>query len=278
MKRAVGYVRLSQKDKSLSKEEMETSLINQENEIKSYCQKKGYQLIEIYKEKYITGDSPNRPEFNRMRNDAYDRKFDVSVVRDMSRFTREGADKQEDLIIEFGVNKVEIESMSEDTSSELTRYLLGVVNKVIIIMGRMKTEQMRRGKKAIGRAYIKAPFGYKNLKGKKEYWVVTKDALIVKEVFRRKILKQSMQKIIGELGISEKQYCTIIKNRCYVGVKDGDSFKSIVHHKHYIKDSNKVVIDVQIEEYIGFHEPLISPSDWLLVHPEDKGNLLLSSL
>lgn len=267
-KRAVGYVRLSQKERKLSKDEIETSIINQENEIRNYCKLHKYDLIKIYREKYMTGDSPNRPSFNQMRDDAINREFDVIIVRSMSRFTREGADKQEDLLIEFTLNKVEVISMTEETGDELTRYMLGMVNKIIIIMGRIKTRQMRKGKKADGRAYIKAPYGYKNIKKKKTYWQINpKEAEIVKRIFNG-------EKYNDSLGISKKVYNKIRNNINYVGVNG----KSILCHNVYIRDSKKKIVDVQKEIYYGYHEPIISPQEWLKIHPEDKDNEFVSGL
>ena len=48
-----------------------------------------YEIYEEYVD-IISGGSPNKPEFNRMMNDASKRKFDMLLFFALDRFTREG--------------------------------------------------------------------------------------------------------------------------------------------------------------------------------------------
>jgi len=277
MRKAIGYARLSQKDRDLPQEELETSIINQENEIRQYCKKHEFKLIDIYREKYITGDDPDRPKFNELLEDVKNKKFDVLVVRSLSRITREGSEAQEDYILYFGYHGVEVVSMTEDTKNELTRFIYGFINRIPIILGRISTRQMREGKKALGMAYFRAPFGYKNLKKQKNYWKLTKESEVVLEVFDRKLAKEDFKKTISELKINVSLYYKILGNRNYVGVRLADgTFNSIISHNKYVKDSKKKIIDVIKDEYLGHHPALISPENWLRIHPGDKDNVMIN--
>lgn len=272
-----GYIRVSRKDRNTAKGEIETTIINATERIKSYFKKNNIELYEIYIDVNKSGDDPNRPEFHRMRDDAKKGLFNLLVVTKLSRLTRSGGESQANIIAYFAYHRVDIISLTEDISNELNREIIAFLNKLPIIIARIDTEGMREGKKSIGRAYIKSPFGYKNLKKKKEYWkVIYDESDIVKGVFEI-VLKGG--KFCSKLGISKRLFDKILNNQNYVGVKLSDgSYKSIISHKHYIKDSDKKVIDIQKEAYFGFHEPLISPQDWIRLHPDDKNDEIVNGL
>ncbi|MEK6883105.1 MAG: recombinase family protein, partial [Nanoarchaeota archaeon] len=76
--RAVGYIRVSQEErKKKNRDDLETSLQNQRKDIEDYCKNKDFELIEIYDDKYLSGDDPDRPELKRMQADMYASKFDI---------------------------------------------------------------------------------------------------------------------------------------------------------------------------------------------------------
>jgi DNA invertase Pin-like site-specific DNA recombinase len=57
--------------------------------LREYSHKMGYQISQEYVD-VISGGSPNRPEFNRMMQDASKRKFDLLLFFALDRLTREG--------------------------------------------------------------------------------------------------------------------------------------------------------------------------------------------
>ncbi len=65
---------------------------NQLLQLTQFCKSKEYLVVETYKET-ISGKEGNRPEFKRMLDDAYKRKFEAIVVWSLDRFTREGVGK-----------------------------------------------------------------------------------------------------------------------------------------------------------------------------------------
>ena len=60
--------------------------------LRDYCQKMEYEIYDEYVD-VISGVSPNRPEFNRMMQNASKRKFNMCLFFALDRFTREGTRK-----------------------------------------------------------------------------------------------------------------------------------------------------------------------------------------
>ncbi len=82
--RVSAYVRVSS-----TSEELENSLENQTRHYLQFIQSRpDWQLCEIYVDEGISGFYENRPGFQRMLEDARDRKFDLLLVKSISRFAR----------------------------------------------------------------------------------------------------------------------------------------------------------------------------------------------
>jgi DNA invertase Pin-like site-specific DNA recombinase len=71
----------------ISKESSDTE--NQLALLRDYCKKMEYEIIDEYVET-ISGGSASRPEFNRMMQDASQRRFDMLLFYALDRFSREG--------------------------------------------------------------------------------------------------------------------------------------------------------------------------------------------
>ena len=84
------YVRLSKEDRhKLNKEDDSESIINQRIMLLDYCTKNDIQVYDIYNDEDFSGSDRERPEFNRMINDAKNRKFDIVISKTQSRFARD---------------------------------------------------------------------------------------------------------------------------------------------------------------------------------------------
>ena len=84
MKRAAAYIRVS-----TDKSEQLASLANQREILRRFCADKGYELIRIYADEGVSGRSlKNRREFIALLNDSGRHIFDVIVLKDISRFSR----------------------------------------------------------------------------------------------------------------------------------------------------------------------------------------------
>jgi len=60
--------------------------------LRDYCQKMNYEIYDEYVD-IVSGGSANRPEFNRMMQDASKHKFSLCFFYALDRFTREGTRK-----------------------------------------------------------------------------------------------------------------------------------------------------------------------------------------
>jgi DNA invertase Pin-like site-specific DNA recombinase len=74
----------------ISKETSDST--NQLIVLREYCQRMGYEIYGEYIDT-ISGASTNKPEFNRMMQDASRRKYDMVLFYALDRFTREGTRK-----------------------------------------------------------------------------------------------------------------------------------------------------------------------------------------
>ena len=90
MKRVALYCRLSDEDKNkLNKSDDSESIQNQKNMLIEYSMKNGWEIYDIYSDDDFKGSDRNRPEFNRLLQDAEKGLFDIVLCKSQSRFTRE---------------------------------------------------------------------------------------------------------------------------------------------------------------------------------------------
>lgn len=73
------YLRVSTKDQTT---------MNQEIDLKKFCELKGFEIYEIYKDEGISGAKTTRPELDRMLQDMRQRRFDAIVVWKLDRLGR----------------------------------------------------------------------------------------------------------------------------------------------------------------------------------------------
>ena len=88
--RAAIYVRLSKEDRNkLNKGDDSESIINQQTMLLDYCKEHQLDVYDIYNDEDFSGSDRERPEFNRMIEDARERKFSVILCKTQSRFARD---------------------------------------------------------------------------------------------------------------------------------------------------------------------------------------------
>lgn len=106
-KRIGGYIRVS-----TEKQVMGYSIEGQITQIEQYCQFNGYELVDIYADRGISGKSMNRPELQRMLNDAKNGKLDCVMVYKTNRLARNTSDLLT-IVEELHRQNVEFFSLSE---------------------------------------------------------------------------------------------------------------------------------------------------------------------
>lgn len=84
------YCRLSEEDRNKPFETDDSNSIrNQKAMLLEYVMEQGWELYNIYSDDDYTGSDRRRPQFNRLLEDAEQRKFDIVLCKTQSRFTRE---------------------------------------------------------------------------------------------------------------------------------------------------------------------------------------------
>lgn len=84
------YIRLSKEDKNKDKEDDESeSIQNQELMLRQVARNNGWKVYDVYKDEDISGAGEYRPEFERLKRDAEQKKFDIVISKTQARFTRD---------------------------------------------------------------------------------------------------------------------------------------------------------------------------------------------
>ena len=160
MLRAVGYKRVSMHDQVDG-----FSLDAQENNIKKYIEKQGWQLIEIYEDAGISAKKgTHRPAFERLLKDAHNGKYDVVVVDKIDRFYRHlnGLLTTLDQLNEDNIAFASVQEQMDFTSpwGKLILNVLGTLAEIYIDNLR---QEVRKGKKQRARQGLwlgSIPYGY----------------------------------------------------------------------------------------------------------------------
>ncbi len=166
MIRAIGYIRVSTDEQA--KEGV--SLENQEAKIRSYCDLKDFEILEIVQDAGISAKNLRRPGAQKVIEMAREQMFDAVVVYKLDRMFRSTSDallttKQFD---KWGVG---FHSISEnlDTKSAMGKFFFTLTAALAEmereIIGERTRDVLQR-KKANGEVYGHVPFGFKRFKGK----------------------------------------------------------------------------------------------------------------
>ena len=84
------YARLSREDEKDDKYNGQSeSIENQIKYLKSIVNKKGWRLVDIYKDDGYTGTNFDRPDFKRMLTDIDEKKINLVITKDLSRLGRD---------------------------------------------------------------------------------------------------------------------------------------------------------------------------------------------
>ena len=153
--RAALYARVSTEDKD---QDPELQLVA----LRRYCKAMGWEIHEEYVDKHSAyRNAEERPEFNRMLRDARLRKFDVLLVYNLDRFSRENPLKVHQYFYELvELNKIRFISVSDglDSNNPAWTLILGVLSWMANNYSRMLglkvkagLEKARRQGKKLGR-------------------------------------------------------------------------------------------------------------------------------
>jgi site-specific DNA recombinase len=123
--RVAMYIRVSTEEQA----EEGWSVDAQERALRSFCQAKDWQVVQVYKDEGRTGTNTNRPGFQAMLRDARNRKFDAIVVHKLDRFSRNLEDVLRILgeLEKWSVSFVSATEANLDFTTPYGRMMLGVM-------------------------------------------------------------------------------------------------------------------------------------------------------
>lgn len=201
------YLRLSRDDG----ENVESnSISNQRQLINNYCNSKKIEIYDEYIDDGYSGVNFNRPSFKRMIRDMEDKKFNMIIVKDLSRFGRDYIESGRYLQKIFPEKNIRFISIndsydSKEANTSDTHLILPIRNFINDsycrdISTKVKSSQKTKREKG---EFIGAfsPFGYKkDPKDKHRLVVDNKAKIIVKRIFSMKIQGYSSQAIANYLN------------------------------------------------------------------------------
>lgn len=208
MLRIVAYCRVS-----TEKEQQLDSLSNQKRFFEEYASQNSYNLVDIYADEGITGRQTRKREaFNQMMRDARTGKFDMLVVKDISRFARNTVD--------LLTSVRELKSMNIDVQFITNSYkALGNSEFILTVYGAIAQEESAGLSKKVkfGKNITaergRVPnfvFGYnKKINDKYNLEINEEEAKIVKEIFDMYVNKgygtAKIANILNDRGIRTKR-------------------------------------------------------------------------
>ena len=233
MKKAVIYARYS------SDKQTENSIEGQLNECNEYAKHNGYNVIDEYVDKALTGTNDNRVNFQRMIEDSYKKQFEIVLVYQLDRFSRNRYDSAHYRNI-LSKNEVKVisarEKISEDASGILMQSVLeGMAEYYSVELKQKVTRGMNlNAEKGISNGG-NIPLGYRlerinpsDEKSKKKFVLDEDKAPLVRRIFEMYADGISVKEITEQLNadgyrtsrgvlFNKNSLRDLLKNRRYIG-------------------------------------------------------------
>ncbi|MBW0192964.1 cassette chromosome recombinase CcrB [Staphylococcus aureus] len=273
-KRIGGYIRVS-----TEKQVMGYSIEGQITQIEQYCQFNGYELVDIYADRGISGKSMNRPELQRMLNDAKNGKLDCVMVYKTNRLARNTSDLLT-IVEELHRQNVEFFSLSErmEVKNSTGKLMLQILASFSEFERNTILENIYNGQhqRALEGYYQgNLPLGYNNIPdNKKELMINQHEANIVKYIFESYAKGHGYRKIANALN--HKGYVTkkgnpfsisavtyILSNPFYIGKIQFAKYKDWNDKRRKGLNDKPVIAE-------GKHTPIISQDLWNKVQARKK--------
>lgn len=269
-----GYIRVS------TERQVEGySIEGQITQIEQYCQFNGYELVDIYADRGISGKSMNHPELQRMLNDAKNGKLDCVMVYKTNRLARNTSDLLT-IVEELHRQNVEFFSLSErmevkNSTGKLMLQILASFSEFErnTILENIYNGQHQRALKGYYQGNL--PLGYNNIPdNKKELMINQHEANIVKYIFESYAKGHGYRKIANALN--HKGYVTkkgnpfsinsityILVNPFYIGKIQFAKYKDWNEKRRKGLNDKPIIAD-------GKHPPIISQELWDKVQSRKK--------
>ena len=301
---AVMYLRLSKEDGEKTES---NSISNQREMIHSYAKRNQFIICKEYVDDGYSGATFDRPSFKEMMKDAYDKKFDTIIVKDLSRFGRDYIEAGKYIQRIFPENGIRFISVNDNYDSKVadmndTHLILPIKNFINDsycrdISNKVKSSQkIKREKGDFISAF--APYGYKKSEENKNKLVIDEQAAPnIKNIFDMKLLGYSSKAIADELNhlgvLTPRKYKESQGFKCngFQNIKGGNwtakAVNRIIENEVYIGNTlqgksitlsykNKKQIEKEKEEWIRVedtHEPIIGKEIFTIANTMLKRDL-----
>lgn len=292
--KAAIYCRLSEEDRNKhAGTDDSASIQNQKTMLLQYAMEQGWDVYRIYSDDDYAGADRRRPEFNRLLEDAENRKFDIVLCKTQSRFTRELELVEKyihGLFPAWGIRFVSIVDNADTANkgNKKSRQINGLVNEWYLedMSDNIKSVLTNRRKNGL-HIGSSALYGYRKDPKQKGHLIVDEEAAaVVREVFTLfagGYGKTAIARMLNDRGVPNpteyKRLCgllheppagksgtlwkysaiaNMLKNRIYIGDMVQGRYGSV----SYKTKQNKP--RPQSEWYVveGTHEPIIDLALW----------------
>lgn len=254
--------------------EMQTdgySIHGQLNQLTEYCQFQGYEVVDEYTDRGISGKTTQRPELQRMLKDAKGGKLDGIMVYNTTRLARNTSDLL-NIVEELYEINVEFFSLTEkiEIASSTGKLMLQILASFAEFERNVIVENVFNGQRqrAIEGYYQgNLPLGYDKVpESKKELMINQHEANIVKYIFESYAKGHGYRKIANALN--HKGYVTkkrkpfsissityIISNPFYIGKIQFAKYRHWSDKRRKGLNEEPIIAD-------GKHAPIIDKALW----------------
>ena len=292
------YFRLSQEDERQGES---VSIDNQRSMLRKYAEEHGFEIHDEYIDDGVSGTTFDRPDVQRLLDDAKTGVINTIIVKDLSRFGRnyiEVGQYVDYVFPAFGIRFIAIQdnvdTENRDSNAMEMMPIMNVFNEWHAANTSKKIRAVLKANAREGKYHArKAPYGYVKSDNEKKTPIVDEEAAaVVKRIFEMRASGLSPHKIADILNaegiLNPSRYClerygvvgrrenvglwsfcgvnSILQNPTYLGhmVQQRDGTVSYKNHKRYIKDESEWVI------VRNTHEPIITQELWDKVREVEK--------
>ena len=246
---AVGYIRVSTEDQTRG-----YSLDAQRAEIERYCEREGYELVQIYADEGVSAHTDRiskRPELKRLIDDAQHGQFDVVLVHTLDRWARNMRVQTEALQI-LGDARVGFASVTEniDYTTPEGRLMLTMIGGFAEFFSAQLGRHVKKGVRQRvehGLPSGPVPFGYLADKETGIPCAVPEEAEAVETVFAKRVTGEANSRIADWLNA---QGSRTRRGMLFTGA----SIRDMLLCRFYLG-----VVTLKGQDFPGQHEGIIAP-------------------
>ena len=185
------YCRLSDEDRDkISVTDDSASIQNQKSMLITYAINRGWEIYSIYSDDDYSGADRNRPEFNRLLQDAQARKFNIVLCKSQSRFTRELELVEKYIHTLFPMLGIRFVSLvdsadTDDRGNKKSRQINALVNEWFLEELSDNIREVLTSRRQQGYHIGSfAPYGYKKDPNERGHLIIDPEAAsVVREIF-----------------------------------------------------------------------------------------------